>query len=46
MANDGPELRVDEHVPRVQVLSLLPCWGDVAEGDLSRDDEAGEPEAE
>ena len=42
MTDDIPELRVDEHVPRVPGLALLPGPGDVAEGDLCCDDQTGQ----
>ena len=44
MADNIPELRVDEHVPGLPGLALLPCPGDVAEGDLCGEDQAGQPE--
>ena len=37
-----PELRVDEHLPGVPGLALLPGPGDVAEGDLCCDEQAGQ----
>ena len=44
MTDNIPELGVDEHVPRVPGLALLPRTGDVAEGDLGGDDQAGQPQ--